>query len=107
MSVTVRSVCDFPATHLSYFRGYAVAQDLSVEALLGHVVGQSAGPLEGILEALQFHISDYEDTREGEERQNNSEMWLVTLCSWSLTYKPLSSNCLVTPYFINTLDQML
>ena len=59
MSVTVRSVCDCPATHLSYFRGYAVAQDLSVEALLGHVVGQSAGPLEGILEALQFHISDY------------------------------------------------
>ena len=65
------SMFDFPATYLSDFRGYTVTQDLSVEALLGHVVGQSTGPLESILQPLQFHISDYKAIREGEDGQNN------------------------------------
>ena len=59
---------DFTATYLSYFRGYTVTQDLFVEALLGHVVGKSTGPLESILQPLQFHISDYNDIGEGGER---------------------------------------
>lgn len=56
-----------PPTYLGYFRGYTITQDLSVKALLGHVVGQATGPLERILQPLQFHISDFSDIKEGAE----------------------------------------
>lgn len=84
----VSVVYHVPPTYLGYFRWYTITQHLSVEALLGHVVGQATGPLERILQPLQFHISDYSDIKEGEEddkeekekgrKQNHYKRWLVT-----------------------------
>lgn len=54
-------VCDSTVTYLSNFRGNSISQHFPEEALLGHIIGEAAGSLEGILQPFQFHISDYRD----------------------------------------------
>lgn len=44
--------------YLCNVEGNSISQHFPVEALLGHIVGDAAGSLEGILQPLQFHISD-------------------------------------------------
>lgn len=50
-------------SHLCDFEWNAIAQDFPVEALLGHVAGEPAGPLEGIFQPLQLHIGDWKKQR--------------------------------------------
>lgn len=52
-------VCDITMAYLCNFRGNSISQHFPVKALLGHVIGEAAGSLEGILQPFQFHISDY------------------------------------------------
>lgn len=51
--------CDITVAYLCNFRGNSITQHFPVETLLGHIIGEAAGSLEGILQPFQFNISDY------------------------------------------------
>lgn len=53
-NITVAYLCNFV--------GNSISQHFPVEALLGHVIGEAAGSLEGIFQPLQFHIGHYRRT---------------------------------------------
>jgi len=39
----------------------SISEHFPVKALLGHVIGEAARPLEGIFQPLQFNISDWRE----------------------------------------------
>lgn len=51
-------LCDIAGAYLCNFMWNPISQHFPVEALLGHVIGDAAGSLEGIFQPFQFHISD-------------------------------------------------
>jgi hypothetical protein len=50
--------------YLSNFRRYSIPKHFPDEAVLTHVIGEAAGPLEGIFESFQLNICNYKSETE-------------------------------------------